>query len=59
MEEAAMVFAALDDVEVAHPSIAVQIDEIKATLSVVESGGLRDIFGPQDKERVSVSLLQT
>lgn len=54
-----MVFAALDDVEVAHPSIAVQIDEIKATLSVVESGGLRDIFGPQDKERVSVSLLQT
>lgn len=50
-----MVFAALNDVEVDHPSIAVQIDEIKATLSVVESGGLRDIFSPQDKERVSVS----
>ena len=48
-----MVFAALEDIDVADPSITVQIAEITATLSVTESGGLRDIFGPQDKERVS------
>lgn len=56
LEDAAVVFAALDDVDVADPTIAVQIDEIKATLSLVESGGLKDIFGPQDKERVRFSL---
>ncbi|KAL8278128.1 hypothetical protein RQP46_009452 [Phenoliferia psychrophenolica] len=56
IEEAAVVFAALDDVEVDDPQIAVQIDEIRATLSLVESGGLRDIFGPQDKERMGQQI---
>ncbi|KAM0748971.1 general substrate transporter [Meredithblackwellia eburnea MCA 4105] len=51
IEEAADVFAALDDLEPSNPIVQAQIEEIRATLPLVEGAGLRDIFGKQDKEQ--------
>ena len=53
-EEAALVFAALDNVDVDHPSVKAQIEEVRATLPLVESAGVKDIFSV-GKQKVRTS----
>lgn len=55
-EDAGVVFAALDDVDIDHPSVKAQIEEVRATLPLVESGGVKDIFSV-GKEKVRAMLM--
>lgn len=49
---AAKVFAALGNLEVDDPSIEAQINEIRATLPLVDTAGIKEIF-TQGKEKVN------
>ena len=49
-EEARQVFAALADVDIDDPQVMLQVEEIRATLPLVEGGAVKDIF-TQGKEK--------
>jgi hypothetical protein len=49
-QEARQVFAALADVDIDDSAVVLQVEEIRATLPLVESGAVKDIFS-QGKEK--------
>lgn len=50
-DEAAIVFAALDGCEPDNPAVLAQIEEIKATLPLVETSAVKEIF-TQGRQKV-------
>jgi len=59
LEEAREVFAALADVEIDNPAVMLQVEEIRATLPLVEGGAVKDIFTYGKEKHVSFDRART